>query len=207
MKRDFSISFGFHIFIFLAILVLSHALRMSSPKAYPEVYQVSLISLPQVSGSEGTEMDSAPVPESKPVIEDKPSKNHSDTRADDKTRDKSQKTAKGPVVPNLPPGMRVLGAEGISPEGSYYLGMILAKISQYWRNPYQGEKQEIRARIYFKIDKTGKLLEANIEKSSDEAIFDQAGLRAVYQAKSFPPFPRELKTEILGVHFEFEYVK
>ncbi|MBU1355833.1 MAG: TonB family protein [Candidatus Edwardsbacteria bacterium] len=207
MKREFSISLSFHLLLFLTVIFFARVLNLASQPSYPAVYQVNLVSLPQVSGSEGQDMESAPVPEAKPSAQKEPAAPKVKPQPKAKTPDKKPKSAGGPVVPNLPQGMKVLAAEGVSPEGSYYLGMILTKISQHWRNPYQGGKQVIRSTIYFKIDRQGNLLEANLEKSSGDALFDQAAIRAVYQAKTFPPFPQEMKVSVLGVHFEFEYVK
>lgn len=203
MRRELSISLSLHLLVFLTAFGVARALRLASRNAYPAVYQVNLISLPQASGTEGQDMAGAP---EAPTATQQPSQAKPQPKPLAKSPDK-KRSASGPKVPNLPPGMRVLAAEGISPEGSYYLGMILAKISQHWRNPYQGGEQQIRATIYFRIDSQGNLLEASLEKSSGDALFDQAGLRAVYQAKNFPPFPPEMKLPTLGVHFEFEYVK
>jgi len=207
MKREFSISFSFHLLLFLTVLLIAKGLKLSSKPSYPSVYKVNLVALPEVSGNEGTDMESAPAPETKPAAKKEQAAPKAKPQPKSRTKDKKSKSASGPVVPNLPQGMKVLAAEGVSPEGSYYLGMILTKISQNWRNPYQGGKQEIRATIYFKIDRNGNLLEAILEKSSGDALFDQAAIRAVYQAKTFPPFPQEMKVSVLGVHFEFEYVK
>ena len=205
MKRELSISLSLHLLVFLTAFGVAHTLRLASRNAYPAVYQVNLVSLPQASGDEGQDMVGAPDAKA-PAEAKQPSQAKPQPKPPAKSPDK-KKSASGPRVPNLPAGMRVLAAEGISPEGSYYLGMILAKISQHWRNPYQGGEQQIRATIYFRIDSQGNLLEASLEKSSGDALFDQAGLRAVYQAKNFPPFPPEMKLPALGVHFEFEYVK
>ena len=209
MKREFSISLSFHLLLFLTVFVFARVLNLASKPAYPAVYKVNLVTLPQASGNEGQDMESAPVPEAKPSAKKEQAAPKAKPKPQPKSKaaDKKQKSAGGPVVPNLPQGMKVLAAEGISPEGSYYLGIILTKISQHWRNPYQGDKPEIRTSIYFKIDRNGNLLEANLEKPSGDALFDQAALRAVYQAKTFPPFPQEMKVSVLGVHFEFEYVK
>jgi TonB family protein len=209
MKREFSISLSFHLLLFLTVIFFARVLNLTSQPSYPAVYKVNLVSLPQASGNEGQDMESAPVPETKLAAKKEQTAPKAKPKPQPKTKapDKKSKSASGPVVPNLPQGMKVLAAEGVSPEGSYYLGMILTKISQHWRNPYQGGRQEIRATIYFKIDRQGNLLEANLEKSSGDALFDQAAIRAVYQAKNFPPFPQEMKVSVLGVHFEFEYVK
>ncbi|MCU0608096.1 MAG: TonB C-terminal domain-containing protein, partial [Candidatus Edwardsbacteria bacterium] len=105
----------------------------------------------------------------------------------------------------MPPGMKLLAAEG-GEEGSYYLGLIMAKISRYWSNPYQGGQGELRTRVYFRVNRAGEIETAEIEQPSGNAVFDQAGLRAVLVAKNFPPLPPEIAAGSLGVLFEFEYL-
>lgn len=205
MRREISISLSLHLLVFLTAFGVARALRLASRTSYPAVYRVNLVSLPQASGNEGQDVAGAPEAQT-PAETKQPSPAKPQPKQPAKSPDK-KRAASGPKVPNLPPGMKVLAAEGVSPEGSYYLGLILAKISQHWRNPYQGEEQQIRATIYFRIDSQGNLLEASLEKPSGDALFDQAGLRAVYQARNFPPFPSEMELPVLGVHFEFEYVK
>ena len=209
MKKAFVISFFIHLAFLLGIFGASYVLKASAKPIYPQVYKVSLVSLPaEVSEEPETrEMAGPQLPEDKALKE--PSAKKAKPKADKKAKDTKQAKASSPKsnANGLAKGMKILSSEGGVPSDSYYLALILSKISQNWNNPYQGKRETVRAQIYFRIDKNGKLQEVKIENSSGDAIFDQSALRAVYEAKVFPPLPEEMKLSTLGVHFEFEYVK
>ena len=209
MKKAFVISFFIHLAFLLGIFGASYVLKASAKPIYPQVYKVSLVSLPaEVSEEPETrEMEGPQLPEDKAIKE--PSTKKAKPKADQKAKDTKQAKASSPKTntTGLAKGMKILSSEGGVPSDSYYLALILSKISQNWNNPYQGKRETVRAQVYFRIDKNGKLQEVKIENSSGDAIFDQSALRAVYEAKVFPPLPEEMKLSNLGVHFEFEYVK
>lgn len=209
MKKAFVISFFIHLAFLLGIFGASYILKASAKPIYPQVYKVSLVSLPaEVSEEPETrEMAGPQLPEEKAMKE--PSTKKAKPKADKKAKDTKQAKASSPKsnTTGLAKGMKILSSEGGVPSDSYYLALILSKISQNWNNPYQGKRETVRAQVYFRIDKNGKLQEVKIENSSGDAIFDQSALRAVYEAKVFPPLPEEMKLATLGVHFEFEYVK
>jgi len=209
MKKAFIISFFIHLAFLLGIFGASYVLKASAKPIYPQVYQVSLVSLPtEVSEEPETrEMAGPQLPDDKAMKE--PSAKKEKPKADKKAKDTKQAKVSSPKsnTTGLAKGMKILSSEGGVPSDSYYLALILSKISQNWNNPYQGKRETVRAQIYFRIDKNGKLQEVKIENSSGDAIFDQSALRAVYEAKVFPPLPEEMKLATLGVHFEFEYVK
>jgi protein TonB len=209
MKKAFVISFFIHLAFLLGIFGASYILKASAKPIYPQVYKVSLVSLPaEVSEDPETrEMAGPQLPDDKAMKE--PSAKKEKPKADKKTKEVKQAKASSPKsnAAGLAKGMKILSSEGGVPSDSYYLALILSKISQNWNNPYQGKRETVRAQIYFRIDKNGKLQEVKIENSSGDAIFDQSALRAVYEAKVFPPLPEEMKLSTLGVHFEFEYVK
>ena len=209
MKKAFAISFFIHLAFLLGIFGASYVLKASAKPIYPQVYKVSLVSLPaEVSEEPETrEMAGPQLPDDKAMKE--PATKKAKPKADKKAKDTKQAKASSPKsnATGLAKGMKILSSEGGVPSDSYYLALILSKISQNWNNPYQGKRETVRAQVYFRIDKNGKLQEVKIENSSGDAIFDQSALRAVYEAKVFPPLPEEMKLSTLGVHFEFEYVK
>ncbi|MEK7728328.1 MAG: TonB family protein, partial [candidate division KSB1 bacterium] len=53
------------------------------------------------------------------------------------------------------------------------------------------------------INKNGKVLSTELEKSSGVFAFDQAALRAVQGANPLPALPEGSNLETLGVHFDF----
>lgn len=209
MKKAFLTSFFIHLVFLLAIFTASYILKAAAKPIYPQVYKVNLVSLPAPvpEAAESQEMAAPKPPDEKALKE--PSTKKEKPKADKKTKDtkKAKPTSPKTNTAGLLKGMKIVSSEGNLPSDSYYLALILSKISQNWNNPYQGKKETVRARIYFRIDKNGKLQEVKIENSSGDAIFDQSALRAVYDAKMFPPLPEEMKLSNLGVHFEFEYVK
>jgi TonB family protein len=208
MKKAFFISFFIHLAFLLGIFGASYVLKASAKPIYPQVYKVNLVSLPAPvpEAAESREMAEPKIPEENIKPEPapkkaKPPEKKKPVPAPAKTASPKTSTA------GLPKGMKIVSSEGDMPSDNYYLALILSKISQNWNNPYQGKRETVRAQVYFRIDKNGKLQEVKIENSSGDAIFDQSALRAVYEAKVFPPLPEEMKLATLGVHFEFEYVK
>lgn len=88
----------------------------------------------------------------------------------------------------------------------YYLNIAFGKIRGAFTNPLRQTNLPVRATIYFKILKDGKILEPIIESSSGISVFDQAALRAVLSTDPLPPLPQEYKGEWLGIHLEFEFL-
>jgi TonB family protein len=103
-------------------------------------------------------------------------------------------------------GTSLVGLEGGSGQSSYYLDIILSKIGENWRNPYEGPLR-LTAQVYFRIGRNGEIAEVKLERGSGQSAFDQAVVRAVYATKRLPPLPQEFRGEYLGVHFEFEYAQ
>lgn len=209
MKKAFLTSFLIHLAFLLGIFGASYILKAAAKPIYPQVYKVNLVSLPAPvpEAAESQEMAGPKLPDEKTMKE--PATKKEKPKADKKTKDTKKTKPASPKTntAGLPKGMKIVASEGSLPSDSYYLALILSKISQNWNNPYQGKKETVRAQIFFRIDKNGKLQEVKVENSSGDAIFDQSALRAVYDAKVFPPLPEEMKLSNLGVHFEFEYVK
>jgi TonB family protein len=50
--------------------------------------------------------------------------------------------------------------------------------------------------IGVKIADNGRLMDASVDKSSGDQVFDRSAMRAVFQAAPFPPIPSELKEKI-----------
>jgi TonB family protein len=101
------------------------------------------------------------------------------------------------------PGLKITADQTGVP--SYYLGQVVGKIGQNWRNPFTSGQLTLRAVVRFTIGPSGGVASIAVESSSGNALFDQAALRAVYQAKQFPPLPGDLGSGPLTVHFEFEF--
>ncbi|TAK00697.1 MAG: TonB C-terminal domain-containing protein [Candidatus Manganitrophaceae bacterium] len=86
----------------------------------------------------------------------------------------------------------------------YYLKSIENKISGQWAPPPSLLQEEIvGAIVQFNVTRRGLIESVEIEKSSGNTQFDQAALRAVYNASPLPPLPEGLTDDPLKVHFSF----
>jgi len=81
---------------------------------------------------------------------------------------------------------------------AYYLDRMLSLIDAQWARPAMGSG--VKAVIFFRIGRDGKMSDLQVEQSSGYDSFDLAALRAVKNAAPFPPLPRAYKNEDLGVH-------
>lgn len=81
---------------------------------------------------------------------------------------------------------------------AYYLDRLLSLIDAQWARPAMGSG--VKAVVFFRIGRDGKMTDLTVEQSSGYNSFDLAALRAVQNAAPFPPLPRAYKHEDLGVH-------
>jgi protein TonB len=92
-------------------------------------------------------------------------------------------------------------------EFTYYLLVIRNRIAAVWAPPagLTPGGQQVRAVVFFRINRSGELSEVRLERSSGIAFFDQSALRAVTLSGPMPPLPLGFSAPDLGVHFGFEY--
>jgi len=89
----------------------------------------------------------------------------------------------------------------------YYLSNIEHKIATHWAPPpatVSAKQKQTIAVIGFTIKQDGRI-DINsivVEKSSGNAFFNMAALRAIHNANPMPPLPRGISDE-LRVHFTF----
>jgi protein TonB len=122
-------------------------------------------------------------------------------------------TGAGRAEPPAPP----LGRPTGSPQGSgaltlqagdfpyaWYLRVIERKIQETWKQPLSSrEGQHVVA--VFEIARDGQVRRVSVEKTSGDAVYDQAALRAITEANPFPPLPDDFKDAPLRVHLGFTY--
>jgi protein TonB len=83
-----------------------------------------------------------------------------------------------------------------------YLNMLTDRIRSNWdRN--QGAAGSVRMK--FVVLRDGRLADITVEKSSGQALLDQASQRALFTTKQLAPLPREFTEPTLTVYLEFEY--
>jgi len=90
---------------------------------------------------------------------------------------------------------------------AYYLAAIRNKIGRYWEPPpgLDARGRQIRATLYFRIQRDGEITLASVETSSGYAFYDQTAMRALISAKPLPPLPAGYTDQYLGVHFGFDF--
>lgn len=121
-------------------------------------------------------------------------------------------TPSSEAVTTVPsPGTKIeveVGVEVPDFKYPYYLDLIQRKVGMHWSPPPVEVTAEIKETVVgFVLFASGKIDEIKIEKSSEDAFFDQAALRAVYQANPLPPLPQEIRDQSLKVHFSFSLMK
>ncbi len=87
-------------------------------------------------------------------------------------------------------------------KNTYYINQVLSFISSNWYRPPSPEGTSCT--IYFVISKQGRIIDAKVEKSSENSAFDRAALRAVLASNPLPPLPYDFYGEKLGIHLSFQ---
>jgi protein TonB len=86
---------------------------------------------------------------------------------------------------------------------AYYTNMIVKRINRNWQ--WAQSFGKMKAVIYFKIQKDGRITDIAVKESSGEALFDQQAVRAVSLADPLAPLPDGYSDTDLGVYFEFQF--
>lgn len=95
----------------------------------------------------------------------------------------------------------ITGLEGGDFPYTFYLERMVGLVGGNWLRPQTGA--DITAEIYFRIDRAGTIRDARVSKSSGNAVFDRAALRAVLESSPLPPLPGGYRDRYLGVHLTF----
>ena len=95
----------------------------------------------------------------------------------------------------------VTGLEGGDFPYNVYIDRMTTRIGEQWARPRV--ESEFITRVYFIIERDGRIRDAKIEESSGNGSFDRAALRAVIQASPLPPLPGQYSGRYLGVHLTF----
>ena len=118
-------------------------------------------------------------------------------------------------TPAAPPPAPPLGQTSGSPQGvgaltlditdfpyAWYIAVIHRKIKEQWDGYALSGQQPA---VIFEIARDGELKRIVVAKSSGNQYYDQAAIRAVTQAKPFPPLPEDFKKPTLTVGLQFAY--
>ncbi len=226
LKKALILSVLFH--IVLTVLLLSIDRYRSTYSFAPQVYRVDLVALPsppappaaveEVAAEPAPPDPKPPVPETvrpkieikKPPVQPRPKTVAPAAAVPSSVKARPTASSKGAAVrKDSPvaaiPSMNtevVAKVEGLDPNSSYY-GNITRKIEIYWSPPFESSAEIKEAVVNFILYPSGRIANPIIEKSSGNAFFDQAALRAVYEANPLPPFPQGIRESSLRVHFSF----
>jgi len=95
------------------------------------------------------------------------------------------------------------GTAGGRPAG--YPDRVTSKVYYMWRNPVK-TPDPANCSVVFRIDADGHASQIALERSSGLPAFDNATLRAVYEAAPYPPFPRSMDQAYIVMRIIFEYL-
>ncbi len=89
-----------------------------------------------------------------------------------------------------------------------YGALIEKRISALWSPPPLIVGLEGKETIVsFQLSRSGRIQDVQIEKSSGNNFYDQAALRAIYEADPLPPWPQGFHEISLKIYFRFELGK
>ena len=231
MKRSLILSTIVHMGVIVGLFLSSPVKPML--QGYPTIYRVGLVSMPRRGGGgKGSPEEAAKVKltvskqKEKGVsvqeLNKKPPKKKKQTKKTtpaktgtvNAKKDTPKKKQNGKITQEdefgaeygLGNGISAATVDGMGFGSSYYLSLVFGRIRDLWDNPVRASAV-LRVTLYFKILKDGRILDAQVEKSSGIDLFDQSAMRAILSSVPFPPLPTEYRGEYLGIHLEFEYIQ
>jgi len=88
-----------------------------------------------------------------------------------------------------------------------YLLAVRTRIQTFWRPLIvpRGPIQMYIARVFFTLDRSGRLITLRITRSSGEPLYDMSIERAIRLAAPFPPLPAGYPGRTLSFDIEFRY--
>jgi protein TonB len=88
---------------------------------------------------------------------------------------------------------------------AWYLQQIHRKVSERWEGKAIPGKQPV---VVFEIGRDGQISlgQLAVEKSSGNQRYDRAAVRAIEDARPFPPLPPEFPAQLLRIHVSFAYI-
>jgi len=93
------------------------------------------------------------------------------------------------------------GSEKSDPEFQRYLEGVSQKIKSAWAYPAAKPRQQLIVSIKIRAD--GQIIDAKIEKSSQDSAYDASALRSIQKANPLPPLPSLRYGRILEIGLRF----
>jgi TonB family protein len=125
---------------------------------------------------------------------------------------RAERAAEPRPAPPAPPGQATGSVTGSGPLSldvsdfphAWYLRQILQKVQDRWQRQTMTNEPEQKPLVFVEIQRDGSIRTPTVEKSSGNAFYDQAALRAIVEASPFPPLPEDWKKPSLRVIFRFD---
>lgn len=104
-------------------------------------------------------------------------------------------------------GGSLLGLPGGTPGGraATYPDRVTNKVYYLWRNPLTSP-DPVTCSVVFRIDPDGRASQIALERSSGMPAYDNAAVRAVYEAAPYPPFPQTMNESYIVMRIIFEHI-
>lgn len=101
----------------------------------------------------------------------------------------------------------LVGLDGLNTRFSWYLDLVVSRISAVWQEPYLDSRfgKTYTVTVYFIIHRNGSLSDVRVEETSGVDMLDLSAVRSIREAAPLPPLPQDFRGDQLGVHFWFEY--
>ena len=115
-----------------------------------------------------------------------------------------QKTAVASKPKAAPKPVTAIQAVGAESGLGRYLNVVQNKISEQWvAPPVEMTSRSYQVVIKFRLHRSGRISDVEIERASGNGYYDDAGKRAVLSVGPLPPFPPYVTEEVLETHFSF----
>ena len=206
--RDYVVSFIGH------IIVLGSLILFSNINSKPKFQELNYYAVTAVSASSVSEL----LKKGEKTVEPEPEvpqvKTPEKALPQKKPKKKSQEVKKSKTenVTSVSKDKKTgtsqtgTGVEGIQTENVFkfpdYLMKLRDLVEQNW-DPPSNINDAVKATVYFKIDRNGKIIRIIVKQASGNKSFDASTYNAVIRCDPFPPLPDAYTEKTLGIFFEF----
>ncbi|MEM8932278.1 MAG: energy transducer TonB, partial [Acidobacteriota bacterium] len=90
-----------------------------------------------------------------------------------------------------------IGVEDPNFTYGYYLDRVVALIRENWVRPQTGATDAL---VHFRVLRDGTITDVALRRTSGDAVFDRAALRAVEASSPLPPLPKGYQRDDLGIN-------
>jgi TonB family protein len=103
-----------------------------------------------------------------------------------------------------PAGVGALSLDASDFPHAWYLRQVLQKVQGEWQRQNRTTEPDQKPHILVEIRRDGTIRMPELQQTSGNALYDQAALRAVFDASPFPPLPQDWSKPSLRVMFRFD---